>query len=175
MRAPGEIRKQLLLIRDKNQLPYGLLCERSRCSYNEIVSALKLEASENTLRRLDAFLDAPALHVPPEKDTRLLWEIEQLSRELYHEFRVRTAHPLRVQRLSVDRQKRMLLALNFHAKCMFVQMMHAETGLKFRIPDGQSYWQFKAKCLRRTKAIRASNGNDARFSWPGAMVEVRHV
>jgi hypothetical protein len=165
VRTPGEIRKHLLRIRDGNQLSYAMLQERSRCSYNEIMSALRLEATQDTLIRLDAFLDAPKLHVR-RKETKLLWQVEEISREVWREFGMSTPHPLRVQRMSEDQQKRLYNAIDFKAKCCFVQMMYVETGLRFKIPDGQSYWQFKVKCLRRAKAVCAGDGDADRFPRP---------
>lgn len=149
-------------------MPYTVLSERSRCSRLEIINALRFEASEDTLRRLDAFLDAPQLH-EHRKETRLLWAIEQLDRELYKEYGVHSMHPMRVQKMSVDRQKRHLLALDFKAKSCFVQMIYVETGLTFKIPDGQSYWQFKIKCVRRAQAVRPSDGNYGGISWSSAV------
>lgn len=174
MRSRAEIRKHLLLIRDRNQLPYSAISEDSRCSPSEIYAALKFEASENTLRKLDAYLDAPKLHVR-RRETKLLWEIEQIDRELYKEYGIRTMHPLRVQKMSEDRQKRYLLAMYFKAKCCLVQMMYVETGLTFKIPDGQTYWQFKAKCLRRAQAVRSRDGNPYYFPRPSPVAEGRKL
>lgn len=168
MRPQAEIRKHILRIRDKNELPLTLISERSRCTIDEIRAVLRLEGREETLIRLDAFLDAPDLHVQ-KQETRLLYQIEELDRELYREFGLRTMHPLKVQRMSAEKQKRYYNALDFKGKCCFVQMMYVETGLKFKIPDGQSYWQFKVKCLRRAQAVRAGDRNPDDFPGPRPM------
>ena len=158
MRSPAEIRAQLLRIRDANQLPRTLIAERARVSLTQLYTVFRFEATEDTLRKLDAFLDAKKLHFR-DKHSRLLWNIEDIDRELYREYGVGGMYPRSVQKMSTDRQKRYLALREFHAKCYFVQMMYVETGLKFKIPDGQTYWQFKTKCLRRAKAVCPGDGN----------------
>ena len=111
MRSPGEIKTELLKLRDLKHLPYSQIEEDSRCSKPQIVSALKLEATEDVLRRLDAYLDAKHLHLPKRSNSELLYRIEQMDRELYREFGAKTKHILTVQGMSVEQQKRLAGAM----------------------------------------------------------------
>lgn len=169
MRSALQIRNELLRIRDRNRLPYVELSRRSRCSRKEIWDAILLRATQETLIRLDAFLDAPKLH-HKKSETELLWRIEELDREIYREYGEKSMHPWRVQLLSEDRQRRLYLQLDFKAKALLVKKIYAEHKVVFKIPDGQSYWHFKVKCLRRTQALRSFDRDNARLSGPRAVV-----
>ena len=174
MRSPADIRKYLLIVRDRNQLPLSEICRGSRCSRHEFFAALRFEASEDTLRKFDAYIDAPHLHTV-KKETKLLFKIERMSEELYREYNCKSPHPRWIQNLPIDKQENILLAMYFRAKCYLAQMMYVETGRVYKIPDGQTYWQWKKKCLRWAKAIRSGDGNSYSFPRPSPVGERRDV
>ena len=53
MRPPGEIKRQLLILRDLKRLPRSHICENARVSFHQLNTALRLEATEDVLRKLD--------------------------------------------------------------------------------------------------------------------------
>lgn len=116
------------------------------------MSALKLEATEDVLRRLDAYLDATHLHVV-KKSSKLLWQIEKLDRELYAVYGGRTIHPGTVQLWSRDRQKRHLDAMQYRAKNLLKRVLELKGIPYVRLPDGTDYWRWKESVCKRFQNI----------------------
>lgn len=157
MRSAGEIKTELLKLRDLKHLPYSKMATDSRCSKAQIVTALKLEATEDVLRRLDAYLDAKHLHVQ-KKGSDLLYRIEQMDRELWREYGARTKHILTVQDWSEDRQKRHAAAMDHRLKCLLREKYQRVHNTKVVLPDGVNYWQCKAYVERRYP-VDTTHGN----------------
>lgn len=155
MRSATDIRTQLLRLRDVNQLTLNYIADTSRCTPFEVRRALGLDGSEATLRKLDAFLDAPQLHVI-KKNTGLLYRIEKLDSEMWREYRAKNLHPLTIQAMSVNQQKRLLNAMDNRAKMLLRDKVKEETGVALKFPDGLNYWQCKAKARARGAAVRAT-------------------
>lgn len=153
MRTPGEIKTELLKLRDLKHLPYSHITEHSRCSVPQIVSALKLEATEDVMRRLDAYLDATHLHVN-KKHTEMLWRIEKLDNELYRVFGAKTIHILTVQDWSRDRQRRHLDAMDYRGKRLLKRTLELMGLQKIRFPDGLHYWKWKDGLCRRNPKVK---------------------
>ena len=165
MRSAEEIRSAILRLRDVKRLPYTYMTECSRCSREQIISAFRLEATEDVLRRLDAYLDATHLH-NLRKDTKLLREIEDLDRELYREYKAKSLHPLTIQKMSADQQKRLLNAMHYRAKNLLRDKIEKDTGVRLLFSDGLDYWQTKKKAAERGAAVVAPNRKSHRFSRP---------
>lgn len=175
MRSAAEIRTGILRIRDKNKLPLTIIAERSRCSRDELISAFTFDASENTLRRLDAYLDAPKLH-RRKRGTSLIYKVERLSGELWKEYRVKTWHPNRVQDASRDELERYWGLINYIGKQELQRKMLKDHSLVVKVPDGEPYWLYKERCIRRlarSEAVRTGNRNTDRFPWPCPVAQVR--
>ena len=174
MRAPGEIKTELLKLRDLKHLPYAKMEEDSRCSRPQILSALKLEATEDVQRRLDAYLDAKHLHVQ-KKDSELLYRIEQLDRELYREYGAKTKHILTVQSMSVEQQKRLFSAMDYRAKMLLKERLERDYGARIRFPDGINYWKCKEYARKRGAAVGPADGNARRVLRQGAVGKSRFI
>lgn len=175
MRSPAEIRSLILRLRDKAKLPLAVIAERSRCSRHEIITAFTFDASEQTMIRLDAFLDAPKLH-KRERNSKLLYKIEKLGQEMYHFLGLKTAHPEKVARQQVWEQELTWERMNWLAKTTLQRKMLADHGLVVKVPDGEPYWLYKERCERRkqrAEAVRTGNGNTDRFPWPCGVGEIR--
>ena len=160
MRTPGEIRTQLLKLRDIRHIPYAHLSENSRCSRGQLISALKLEATEDVLRRLDAYLDATHLHVA-RRDSEDLYAYEKYSTELFRVFGCKTIHPLTFQNYSADRRKRMLSAIDYRCKELLRAVIKA-SGERLSLPDGYNYWRCKDYLRKRRIQVDLTNGNARR-------------
>lgn len=178
MRPPGDIRRQVLRIRDKNKLTMTVICERARISRHEIIATLNMRATEDTLRKLDAFLDAPKLHERDRSQTLLAHQLENLSREVWNEFRMKTKHPGTIALMSHDQQKRILHSITARAKFFLQKKILAEHGLVVKVPDGATYWQYKQRCLHRIQgeaAIRSGDRDSNRVPWPRPAREDRQL
>lgn len=152
MRPPGEIKRQLLVLRDLRHLPYSHMAEHSRCSRDQIMSALQLEATEDVLVRLDAYLDAKHLHVR-KRSSELLWRYERNDRELFRMFGAKSFHSLTVQEMPQDKVRRMIDAMDYRLKNLFHRYLQLK-GVKAALPDGLSYWAWKAKICKKHQDIR---------------------
>lgn len=170
MRPPHEIRREIIRLRDRNHLTYSTLCERARISRSELFAAFGMRAREDTLIKLDAFLNAPAkFHRRPRADTKLSFEMENLGREAWLEYRIRSPHPDYFKERSVDRQRFLYNAVTYECKIALKKKMLEHYQINMRMSDGQNYWQFKEACLRRVrreKAVRTGDRNAHYFSWP---------
>lgn len=172
MRSPGEIKKQLLILRDLKHLPKAHICESARVSPHQLISALKLEATQDVLIRLDAYLDAPHLHVK-KKHSERIYRFEQYDRELYMRWKAKSVHVLTFQNLSMHQQDRMLSAMDYRCKRLWVEEM-AEKGVYLRIPDGLNYW--KARELHEKKqALVSKKREPGRLFRQGAMGKSRFL
>lgn len=169
MRNPGEIRKQILVIRDKNQLTMTTICQRARVSRHEIVGVLAMRGSEDALRKLDAFLDAPKLHQRDRSQTVIAYEIENLSREMWRQFEIKSLHPNYIAKCPYDKQRLILNEMTWKAKAALQRKILAENGLVVKVPDGATYWQYKERCIHRIRgeeAVRTRDRNSRRVPWP---------
>lgn len=178
MRRPDEIRRLVLRLRDKRKLTLATICERSRVSRHDIYSCLNMHASEDTLRKLDAFLDAPKLHERDRSQSPLAYELERLSREVWREFGMKTPHPAVFDRMSPDRQRQTFLTITWRAKFMLQKKVLAEHGIVVKVPDGATYWQYKERCLHRIRgeeAIRTRDRDSRRVPWPRPIREERSL
>lgn len=157
MRTAGQIKTELIRLRfdRKFRLPLAVIAKDSRCSPPQLISAMKLEATEVILRRLDAYLDAGHLH-KHTKGTRLLYQIERLSDEMWREWGARSLPIRDVQLMPVERQRRLLTAMNWRAKRLLRHEFMKETGVELRLADGLSYWKAKTKAQTR-KGLVASH------------------
>ena len=166
MRSQGEIRSALLILRDKRHLPYAVISQDSRCSVKQLMSAFKLEATEDVLRRLDAYLDATHLHVH-RRESRQLYEYERLNREMYREYGLKNLHPLTFQAMSLDQRKRLLDAMNRAATKALCEKIQNETGNRPRFPDAFSYWRCKQRAHERGASVGAADRGARRLRRPG--------
>lgn len=172
MRGAPDIRRLLLQLRDRNRLPYRVMSERSRCTEAQIISALRLEATEDVLRRLDAFLDAPKLHAATN-DNRRLYQYEQYNRELWDEYDARTLHPLTFAAKSVDGQRRLLNAIDQRLKNLLAEKIFKESGIRLKFSDGLTYWQAKRKARERGASVGAQDAKPYRVSRARSVVSPR--
>lgn len=178
MRAPHEIRKEILRIRDINRLTMTTICERARISRHEITAALGMRATEDTLRRLDAFLDAPKLHERGREQTLVEAQLERLSNEVWREFKMKTTHPKIIANMPFDKQKRLLGEITWRAKYALQRKILADHGLVVKVPDGATYWQYKERCLHRIRgeeAVRTGDRDSRRVPWSRPVREERQV
>lgn len=157
MRTAGQIKTELIRLRfdRKFRLPLAKIAKDARCSPPQIISAMKLEATETILRRLDAYLDAGHLHTHT-KGSRLLYQIERLSDEMWREWRARSLPMRDVQLMPTERQRRLLTAMHWRAKRLLRLEFKEETGIELKLADGLSYWKAKAKAQAR-KGVVASH------------------
>ena len=161
MRSAGDIRRELLKLRDLKRIPFAQLENDARCTRHEITAALRLEATEDTLRKLDAYLDAPHLHSAETRDSQAMYEYERNSNELYRVYGAKTQHPLTFQGLSNDQKKRMLASMDYRLKCLLKEFLEA-TGVKVRLPDGLNYWLSKDYLRKKGVRLDLSDGNARR-------------
>lgn len=173
MRSAGEIRTELLKLRDLKRLPYAHIEENSRCSRAQITAALRMEATEDVLRKLDAYLDAKHLH-EARKDSEELYQYERYSNELFRCYGARTVHPGTFQNYSRDRKKRMLAAMDFRCKQLFAEVMR-RTGSDARLPDGLNYWKCKEYIRKRGIQVDLTYGNARRVLREGSMGKSRYL
>lgn len=148
MRSAGEIKRELIVLRFQKRLPLVKIAEDCGCSVQQIMSAMKLEATEVIQRRIDAYLDAKHLH-KHEKNTRMLWDLEQLTRELVSVYNARTLPMRDIQNLSPEQQKRMRNAMHWRLKTLLRDRWRNDHGTEIHFRDSQSYWTCKAKVLTR--------------------------
>lgn len=175
MRSAGVIKAELCKLRDLKHLPYAQIQEDSRCSRSQIFSALKLEATEDVLRRLDAYLDAAHLHKPKRRNSELLYRIEQMDRELWRVYGARTKHILTIQDMSVEQQKRHAAAMDFRLKQLLREKIERDTGRKPSFPDGYNYWQCKEHVRRRGAAVGSANRHAGGVRGQGPMGKSRFL
>lgn len=178
MREPHEIRRQILRIRDRNKLTTNVICERARVTRAELISCFNMAAREETLRRLDAYLDAPKLHERDRAQTLLAHNLDRLSREVWREFRMPTPHPMTLDRMSHDQQKRVENSITARAKAALQRKILKEHGIVVKVPDGATYWQYKERCLHRIRgeeAIRTGDRDSHRVPWPRPIREERSL
>lgn len=174
MRSAGEIKTEILKLRDLKHLPYSKIAADSRCSKAQIISAIMLEATEDVQRRLDAYLDAKHLHVQ-KKDSELLYRIEQMDRELWRVYGGRTKHILTVQDMSEEQQKRHAAAMDYRLKCLLRETVEKQTGRRVNLPDGFNYWQCKEYLRKKGIAVDLSNGNAGRVLREGTVGKSRYL
>lgn len=176
MRTPPEIRKQLLIIRDRNKLTMTVIAERARVERHDILAALNMRASEGALRKLDAFLDAPKLHERDRSQNLICHEMERLSNELWREFKFKTIHPMTFQKWSYDKQKRYYNMATWRGKGFLQRRILEQHSIVVKVPDGATYWQYKTRCLHRIRgeeAIRTGDRDSRRVPWPRPVREER--
>lgn len=174
MRSAGEIRTELLKLRDLRKLPYAQLEQDSRCSRAQIVTALRLEATEDVLLRLDAYLDAPHLHAV-RKESEDLYDYEKYSNELFRCYGAKTVHPLTFQNYPPDRRKRMLAAMDFRCKKLFAEVAKLQTGKDLVLPDGQNYWRCKEYVRKKGISVDLTHGNARRVLREGPVGKSRFL
>lgn len=172
MRSAGEIKKQLLILRDLKHLPRAHICENSRVSLFQLTQALRLEATEDVLRKLDAYLDAPHLHMR-KKNSERIYRFERYDRELYCQYGAKSIHALTFQNMSYDQQDRMLAAMDYRCKRLLAEK-YAAMGITLRIPDGLNYWQAK-KLVEQKQALVAKKRDPGRLLRPGAVGKSRFL
>ena len=172
MRSAGEIRKELLKLRDLKHLPRSHICESARVSLHQFNTALKMEATQDTLIRLDAYLDAPHLHIR-KKHSERIYRFEQYDRELYCQYGAKSKHVLSFQDMSKDQQDRMLSAMDYRCKRLLAEKLERD-GVRLRLPDGLNYWKCK-ELYERKKALVATNRNPRRVFRPGTMGKSRFL
>lgn len=172
MRSAGEIRKELLKLRDLNHLPRAHICESARVSLHQFNTALKMEATQDTLIRLDAYLDAKHLHVH-RKNSERIYRFERYDRELYCQYGAKNKHVLTFQNMSKDQQDRMLAAMDYRCKRLLAEKLERE-GVRLRLPDGLNYWQCK-ELYQRKQALVAKNRDPRRVLRPCAMGKSRFL
>ena len=173
MRSAGDIKRALIVLRFQKKLPLSKIAGDSGCTPQQVMSALKLEATEVVQRRIDAYLDAGHLH-KFEKHSRLLWELEQLTRELVKEYRVRTLPMRDVQLLPVEKQLRMRNAMNWRLKRLLREKWQKEHGTPIHFLDSQTYWTCKAKVLTREGKL-APNRKPFHRLWTRPVGKIRDV
>jgi hypothetical protein len=173
VRSAGEIRTELLKLRDLRRLPYAHIEENSRCSRAQLVSALKLEATEEVLRKLDAYLDAKHLH-QAQKDSQDLFNYERYSNELFRCYGAKTVHPNTFANFSPDRRRRMLDAMDYRCKRLFVEVIQ-RTGNRVILPDGANYWRCKDYVRKRGIQVDLTHGNARRVLREGPMGKSRFL
>lgn len=170
MRPPHEIRRQVIRIRDQNKLAMTVIAERARVSRYDIIACLSMHASESALQKLDAFLDAPKLHLRDKSHSPICYEMENLAREGYREFKLKTAHPATFALWPPQRQKRYYSTITWRMKLLLQQKMLAEHAILVKVPDGANYWLYKERCriqrLRREAPVRPIDRNPRRLPWP---------
>ena len=148
MRTAGQIKRELIDLIWRKKLPRIKIAEDSRCSNAQLWQALKLEATETVLRRLDAYLDAKDLH-QHVKGSRLLARIENLSYELYHYYDQKSLPIADIALWPLDRQKWLLEKMHWRAKKHLRLRFQREMGADIAFSDGSDYWKSKKKAQAR--------------------------
>lgn len=170
MRPPHELRRELIRLRDRNRLTYTTICERARISRNELYALFNMRATEDTQIKVEAFLNAPPkFHRRPQVETKIMYEMENLSREAWREFKVKSPHPDSFRLKTKDQQRAAYNAVTFSCKKALQKRVETDYGIQVRMSDGQNYWQFKQTCLRRIRreeALRTGDRNAHYLSWP---------
>lgn len=152
MRSAGQIRAELLKLRMENRLSLADLGRRSRCSTGHIAAALRMDASETILRRLDAFLDAKDLH-EPDKSSATLDRIERMTDELRWMYGARSIPMRDVMRLSPTKQQALARKMNWRLKRLLREKVQKDYGFEPFLPDSESYWKSKTKVLARVGVL----------------------
>ena len=132
-----------------------------------LADALKMEASETVLRRLDAFLDAKDLHAP-DKSSALLSKIEMMSNEIRRMYGERTIPMRDVMRLSTAAQQSLARKMNWRLKRLLRAKVIKDYGYEPILPDSESYWRSKTKVLARVGELAPHRKPD-RGAGPGAV------
>ena len=148
MRSAGQIKRELIELIWRKRLPKSKIAEDARCSMHQLWSALKLEATEVVLRRLDAYLDAKDLH-RHVKGSRLLSKIEMLADEIYHQFDAPSLPTKDFALMPVDKQKYIYQRMHMRAKRLLRECYEKQTGSTIIFSDGATYWKCKDKVKAR--------------------------
>lgn len=144
MRSAGEIKRELIRLLYGLKLPKTKIAQDSGCSEFQVWSALRLNATETVLRRLDAYLDAPHLH-HHVKGTRLLKKIEMMREELWERFRAPSIRMSDFQLMSKEKQEWILNRMHWRAKRLLKARVKERTGSDVHFADGSNYWACKKK------------------------------
>ncbi len=153
MRTAGQIKRELIDLIWRKRLPKVKIAEDSRCSMFQLWSALKLEATETVLRRMDAYLDAGDLH-KHVKGSRLLSRMEMLRDEMWYQFDAQSLPMADFMLMPVDKQKLIYLRMHMRAKKLLREKYEKVTGTKIYFSDGATYWKCKEKL--KAKGITVS-------------------
>jgi hypothetical protein len=159
MRSAGDIKREILRLRDEKQIPYSRMEEDSRVSRRQILTALALEATEDVQRKLDAYLDAPHLHVF-RKESALMFKFEDLDREMYRRYGLKNLHPLTFQKMSQRAKLRLLNAMHWRAKKALQDETEKQFGWRPLLPDSLNYWQCAEKVARRLRTVGPPKRHD---------------
>ncbi|HLZ34266.1 MAG TPA: hypothetical protein VKP13_09620 [Nitrospira sp.] len=127
---------------------------------------MRLQASETVQRRLDAYLDAKHLHERP-KNSELLYRIERMNMELWRVYRAHSIKMTDVALLSLDRQRRLALAMNKRLKRLLREKTRKEDGYEPMFNDSESYWKCKTRVLAR-KGIVDTRRKPGHIYWAGS-------
>lgn len=173
MRSASAIKMELIRLRFTVRLPLKKISDDARCNPQQIMDAMRLEASETVQRRLDAYLDAKKLHVH-DRESKLLSDIERLSREMAKFLEVRNIPMRDVYIMPVERQKRLYIAMGWRAKRLLREKIEKETGKTAIFPDGKTYWRCKASFYAWDGKLLDYRKPDHRKG-KGAVVQRRHV
>ncbi len=138
------MKRELIDLIWRKRLPKVKIAEDSRCSVQQLWSALKLEATETVLRRFDAYLDAKDLH-QHVKGSRLLSRIEGLSDEIWKQFEGRSIPMKDFALMTVEKQKYIYERMQMRAKRLMREHYEQATGQKVYFSDGATYWKCKDK------------------------------
>ena len=159
-------------MRDLKHLPRSHICEMSRVSIHQLITALKLEATEDVLRKLDAFLDAPHLHVK-KKNSERIFRFERYDRELYMRWGAKSVHALTFQDMSQHQQDRMLSAMDYRCKRLLAEEL-ARNNVRIRLPDGLNYWKCK-ELVEKRQALVVKKRDSRDFLRQGPVGKSRFV
>lgn len=148
MRTAGQIKRELIDLIWRKRLPKSKIADDARCSMYQLWSVLKMEATENVLRRFDAYLDAKDLH-HHVKGSRLLSKIEMLADEMYHQFDAPSLPTKDFALMPVDKQRYIYARMHMRAKRLLRDYYEKSTGGKIQFSDGTTYWHCKDKLKAR--------------------------
>ncbi len=138
----------------------------------QLVSALKLEATQDVLIKLDAFLDAKHLH-SKKKHSERIYRFEQYDRELYMRWKAKSVHVLTFQNMSMHQQDRMLSAMDYRCKRLLAEEL-ARTGVQLRLPDGLNYWKCR-ELFEKKQALVAKKRDPRHILRQGAVGKSRFL
>ena len=144
MRSAAQIKRELLTLRFGKKLPMDKIAKDSRCTVQQVIQALQLDASELIQRRIDAYLDAGGLHKITQ-ETKRVYAIERMSNELYFVWGMKTMRMDDVYLLSPQQQERLKNAMNMRLKRALRAYVTEKTGKEPFFPDSSSYWRCKAR------------------------------